>query len=192
MTKISPKQGNEVIGIFSQDINGVISVFIKSDNYERLSNLSNIHHSCCKRDIQKCKRKLCSGLLSSFPGLLGCTSRLEELLFSPFQLGCRREVGPAEHRIWALRHWGVYTVTDQCFPDGKLVRDQEGILAPGFIQQKSWLWPEWLAREPSKECFLGIGILIFQFQLLTMWNSWQSCCFWEDSGAGHALGPAHV
>lgn len=136
MTKISPKQGNEVVRIFGQDINEVVSVFIKSDNSERLSNFSKIHHSCCKRDIQKCKRNLCSALLSSFPGLLHCTSRLEELLFSPFQLGCGREVGPAEHRIWAQGHWWVYTVTDQCFPDGKLVRDQEGILAPGFTQQK--------------------------------------------------------
>jgi len=37
MTKISPKQGKEVIRIFGKDINAMISVFIKSDNCERLS-----------------------------------------------------------------------------------------------------------------------------------------------------------
>lgn len=88
MTKIAPKLENEVIRIFGKDINGVISVFIKTDNYERLSNFSNIHHSYCKRDIKMCKKKLCSTFLSSFPGLLVHRSRLEELLCFPFQLGC--------------------------------------------------------------------------------------------------------
>lgn len=88
MTKISPKQGNEVIRIFGQDINAMISAFIKPDSYERPSHFSNMHHSCCKRDIKKCKKKLCWAWLSSFLGLPVCTSRAEEPLCSPFQLGC--------------------------------------------------------------------------------------------------------
>lgn len=136
MTKILPKQGSEVIRIFGQDTNTVISVFIKPDSYERLSHFSNILHCCCKKDIKKCKKKLCWAWLCSFPGLLVCTSRVEELLCPPFQLGCilcGSEVGPyhltAVNRIWSQGPWRVYTVTDKCSTARKLMRDQKGILA---------------------------------------------------------------